>query len=104
MLAPSSSTEPGMRLRAERERLRLSTRAVEQLSELIAQEKKDRTLYVSHNWATDVDGKFKPKIAKLYNLSLIYECDFDKVCALIGLNICDLGKERGIVTLCRIRI
>jgi hypothetical protein len=100
MLAPSSSTEPGKCLRAERERLRLSTRAVERLSELIAQEKKDRTLYVSHNWVTDVEnGKFKPKLAKLYSLSLIYECDFDKLCALFGIDIGDLGKERGIITL-----
>jgi transcriptional regulator with XRE-family HTH domain len=100
MLAPSSSPEPGKRLRAERERLRLSTRAVERLSERIVQEKKDQALYVSHNWVTDVEnGKFKPGFSKLYSLSLIYQCDIDELFALFGMNVCDLGKERGLIAL-----
>jgi transcriptional regulator with XRE-family HTH domain len=100
MLAPPSSLEPGKRLRAERERLRLSTRGVERISQRIAQEKKNQALYVSHNWVTDVEnGKFVPSFPKLYSLSLIYECDIDELFTLFGLNVRDLGKERGLVTL-----
>ena len=100
MLAPSPSPEPGKRLRAARERLRLSTRAVERLSERIVQEKKDQALYVSHNWVTDVEnGKFKPGFAKLYSLSLIYECSIDELLGLFGHNVRDLGRERGLIAL-----
>ena len=100
MLARSSSLEPGKRLRAKRERLRLSTRAVERLSQQIAQEKKNQSLYLSHNWVTDVEnGKFKPSFSKLYSLSLIYECGIDELFSLFGLNVRDLGKERGLITL-----
>jgi len=100
MLAPSSTLEPGKRLRAERERLRLSTRAVERISQRIAQEKKNQALYVSHNWVTDVEnGKFTPTFPKLYSLSLIYECDLDDLFALFGLNVRDIGKERGLIAL-----
>jgi transcriptional regulator with XRE-family HTH domain len=100
MLAPSSSPEGGKRLRAERERLRLSTRAVERISQRIAQEKKNQALYVSHNWVTDVEnGKFTPSFPKLYSLSLIYECDITELFSLFGLNVRDLGKERGLISL-----
>ena len=100
MLAPSSSLEPGKRLRAERERLRLSTRGVERISQRIAQEKKNQALYVSHNWVTDVEnGKFVPSFPKLYSLSLIYECDITELFTLFGLNVRDLGKERGLISL-----
>jgi transcriptional regulator with XRE-family HTH domain len=100
MLALSPSPEPGKRLRAERERLRLSTRTVERISQRIAQEKKNQALYVSHNWVTDVEnGKFMPGFQKLYSLSLIYERDIDELFALFGLNVRDSGKERGLIAL-----
>jgi transcriptional regulator with XRE-family HTH domain len=100
MLAPFSSPEAGKRLRARRERLRLSTRAVERLSQQIAQQKKNQALYVSHNWVTDVEnGKFVPSFSKLYCLSLIYGCDIDEVFGLFGLRVRDVGKERGLIAL-----
>jgi transcriptional regulator with XRE-family HTH domain len=100
MSAASSSSDPGKRLRAERERLHLSTRAVEHLSERIARKKKNPTLYVPHNWLSQVEnGKFKPGFSKLYSLSLIYHCDIQDLLALFGLDIRDLGKERALVSL-----
>jgi transcriptional regulator with XRE-family HTH domain len=85
-------------VRAERERLRLSTRAVERISQRIAQEKRNQALYVSHNWVTDVEnGRFTPGFPKLYSLSLIYECDIDDLFALFGFNVRDIGRERGLV-------
>jgi transcriptional regulator with XRE-family HTH domain len=96
MLAPSSSSVAGKRLRAKRERLHLSIRRVEQISQQIAEEKKDPAFYVSHNWVSDLEnGKSKPRLAKFHSLSLIYECDINEILDLFGLNIHDLGKERG---------
>ncbi|HWR15466.1 MAG TPA: helix-turn-helix transcriptional regulator [Terriglobales bacterium] len=100
MSAPSSILDPGKRLRAERERLHLSTRAVERLSERIAQKKKNPTLQITHNWLSNVEnGKFKPGFSKLYSLSLIYQCDIEDLLALFGLDIRNLNKERALITL-----
>ncbi len=80
MLESTPSPEAGKRLRAERLRARLSTRAVQKLSQQIAQEKgNNQDYYISHGWLTDVEnGKFTPSIYKLYSLSLIYKCNYLK--------------------------
>lgn len=100
MLASSFSFEAGKRLRAKRERLRLSIRRVAQISQKIAQEKNDPAFYVPHNWISDLEnGKSKPRLAKFHSLSLIYDCDINEILGLFGLNIAELGSERGVVTL-----
>ena len=100
MLAPWSSYEAGKRLRAKRERRRLSIRDVERFSKKIAGEKNNPAYYVPHNWVSDLEnGKSKPRLAKFYSLSLIYECDINEILALFGLNVCDLDKERGLIAL-----
>jgi transcriptional regulator with XRE-family HTH domain len=100
MLAFSSSLEAGKRLRAVRERLGLTTRDVERLSEQIAAEKSDQAFSLSHNWVSDVEnGKFRPRLAKLYALCLIYKYDITEMLNLFGLNVLELAKERGIVAL-----
>ena len=100
MLAQSSSFEAGRRLRAKRERLHLSIRRVAEISQKIAKEKDDPAFYVPHNWICDLEnGKSKPRLAKFHSLSLIYDCDINEILALFGLNVLDLGKERGVVTL-----
>jgi transcriptional regulator with XRE-family HTH domain len=99
MLALPSSSEAGKFLRAKRERLRLSIRRVEQLSQKIAAEKNDPAFYVPHNWISDVEnGKSKPRLAKFHSLSLIYDCDINDILTLFGLNVADLGKTRGVIT------
>lgn len=100
MLASSFSFEAGKRLRARRERLHLSIRRVAQISQKIAQEKNDPAFYVPHNWISDLEnGKSKPRLAKFHSLSLIYDCDINEILGLFGLNIAELGSERGVVTL-----
>jgi transcriptional regulator with XRE-family HTH domain len=100
MLAPPSSFEAGKRLQAKRERLRLSIRRVANISQKIAEEKNDPAFFVPHNWISDLEnGKSKPRLAKFHSLSLIYDCDINEILALFGLNIADLGKERGHITL-----
>ena len=100
MLAQPSSFESGKRLRAKRERRHLSIRDVEKFSRKIVEEKSNPAYFVSHNWVSDLEtGRSKPRLAKFHSLSLIYDCDINEILALFGLNIADLGKERGLVAL-----
>jgi len=100
MLAPPFSFEAGKRLRARRERLHLSIRRVAHISQKIAQEKNDPAFFIPHNWISDLEnGKSKPRLAKFHSLSLIYDCDINEILALFGLNIADLGRERGHISL-----
>src|SRR5580704_8322119 len=101
MLAPTSSPDAGRRLRAERERLRLSTRDVERMSQAIALKRNDSDYYISHTWVADVEaGKFKPKLYKLHSLSLIYQRSLDEILAFFGLDVRQVGEE-GLVDLPR---
>lgn len=100
MLALSSSSEAGKRLRAKRERRQLSIRDVERFSQRIVEEKKNPAYYVPHNWVSDLEnGKSKPRLEKFHSLSLIYKCDINEILALFGLNIGDLDKEQGLIAL-----
>jgi hypothetical protein len=100
MLESTPSPEAGKRLRAERLRVRLSTRAVQKLSQQIAQEKNNQDYYISHGWLTDVEnGKFTPSIYKLYSLSLIYKCNYAEIVSFFGINVLDVAKEQSLVRL-----
>ena len=100
MLESKPSPEAGKRLRAERLRVRLSTRAVQKLSQQIAQEKNNQDYYISHGWLSDVEnGKFTPSIYKLYSLSLIYNRNYVEVAAFFGINLLDVAKEQRLVSL-----
>jgi hypothetical protein len=100
MLEPAPSPEAGKRLRIERLRVRLSTRAVQTLSQQVARDKNNQEYYVSHGWLTDVEnGKYTPSIYKLYSLSLIYRCNFLKIVGFFGINILDAAKEQRLVSL-----
>ena len=101
MLESTPSPDAGKRLRAERLRARLSTRAVQKLSQQIAQEKGDnQDYYISHGWLTEVEnGKFTPSIYKLYSLSLIYKCSYLKIMGFFGINILDAAREQRLVSL-----
>ena len=94
MLAPTSRPDPGSRLRAERERLRLSSRDVEDLSYEIAMARKDTRYWVSHSWVTDIEnGKYKPGVFKLRTLSLIYQCDYVEFLFLFDIPIAEAVKD-----------
>jgi transcriptional regulator with XRE-family HTH domain len=100
MLAQSSSTEAGKRLRAKREQRHLSIRDVERFSRRIVEEKKNPAYLVPHNWVSDLEnGRSKPRLAKFHSLSLIYGCDITEILSLFGLNISDLDHERGLIAL-----
>jgi transcriptional regulator with XRE-family HTH domain len=104
LLMPASipSPEGGKRLRAERMRLRLSTRDVERLSRRLAHEKKSQDYYISHAWLTDAEnGAFAPGIYKLYSLSIIYKRRYDEILAFFGIDLRDIGREQIWLTLPR---
>lgn len=102
MLAPTSCPDAGRRLRAERERLRLSTRDVERMSQAIALSRNDSDYYISHTWVADVEaGKFKPKLYKLHSLSLIYQRGLDEILGFFGLDVRQAGQEQGLANLPR---
>ena len=100
MLGSPPSPEAGKRLRAERLRVRLSTRAVQKLSQEIAREKNNEDYYISHGWLTEVEnGKFTPSIYKLCSLSLIYKCNFAEIVAFFGINFLDVAREQRLIGL-----
>lgn len=100
MLALSSSSDAGERLRAKRERRRLSIRDVEKLSRKIVEEKNNPAYYVSHNWVSDLEnGRSQPRLTKFQSLSLIYGCDITEILSIFGLHLSDLDQERGLIAL-----
>jgi len=100
MLAQSSNSEAGKRLRAKRERRHLSIRDVEKFSQRIVEEKNNPAYYISHNWVSDLEnGRSKPRLAKFHSLSLIYGCDITEILSLCGLTISDLDQDRGLIAL-----
>jgi hypothetical protein len=70
------------------------------MSEKIAQEKNNPAFFVPHNWISDLEnGRSKPRLLpRFHSLSLIYDCDINEILAAFGLNIADLGSERGHMT------
>ena len=100
MLIPKWDSDGGKRLKAERERLGLSTRDVERLSYELSQKLKNPYYYISRTWVADIEaGKFKPNLFKLHSLSLIYQRDLDEILGFFGLNFRDAAREPGLVGL-----
>src|SRR3569833_1253730 len=97
-----TSSYSGQRLRAQRERLHLSTREVESLSRQIAYDKKNQDYAVSHTWVTEVEnGKFVPTLFKLYSLSVIYHRSLDELLGFFGITYHDLLNDQKCIPLPR---
>src|SRR5215475_12050925 len=102
LLGSTPHAEAGRKLRAERMRVGLSTRAVQELSQRIAREKNNQEYYISHAWLTDAEnGKFTPTLYKLYSLNLIYSCNVFDMMAFFGINFLDVVREQRLVRLRR---
>jgi transcriptional regulator with XRE-family HTH domain len=100
MSALSSATDAGKRLRAVRERLRLSIREVERLSAELATKTNAPDYYISHTWLGEMEaGRLKPNIYRLKTLSLIYKRDLDELLAYFGISIRSAGPEHELVGL-----
>jgi transcriptional regulator with XRE-family HTH domain len=102
MLASSLSPDWGKRLRAERERLRLSLRDVEALSRIIAKDRQSRDYYIAHASLADIEnGKLAPTIHKLYSLCVIYGRDYDRLAILLGVPVPEVAKDHKALALPR---
>lgn len=94
MSAPVSATDAGKRLRAVRERMRLSMREVEDLSDEIARQMKGRQYFISRTWLAEIEsGSFKLNIYKLQSLSLIYRMGVDELLSFFGVGVPNRGTE-----------
>ena len=100
MLAPTSATDAGKRLRAARKRLRLSTREVADLSREIALKKNAPDFFISRTWLCRLEaGELKLNIYRLQSLSLIYRLGLDEILSYFGVDMRDAGTEQKLVGL-----
>jgi transcriptional regulator with XRE-family HTH domain len=84
----------GKRLKALREKLGLSTRAVQAMSRQIATEHQNEEFFLSHNWVTDIEnGRFRPGMFRMAAISVIYRRNYTEVASLFGLEIGDLRRD-----------
>jgi transcriptional regulator with XRE-family HTH domain len=98
MLASSSSLEFGKRLRAERERLRLSLRQVQELSRSIAEHRKNQEFCIAHSSLAGFEnGKQLPDIYKLYSLSVIYGRQYDKLATFFDVPVGEAEKDHTVL-------
>ena len=90
----------GKQLKAWREKLGLSTRAVRDMSRQIAREKQNEEFFLSHNWVTDIEnGRFRPGMFRMYAISVIYRRNYTEVAALYGLQMGDLRRDMASIDL-----
>lgn len=94
MLASGWSPEWGKRLRAERDRLGLSLRDVENLSHSIAEKLQNSDYNIAHTSLADIEnGKWPPTLHRLYTLSVIYGHDYDRLASMCGIPANEALKE-----------
>jgi hypothetical protein len=76
-------------------RLGLSTRDVEERSELIAVDKRNAEYRVSKTWLTEIEqGQFMPGLFKLYSVGTIYSKSFPELASYFGMRLADLSRDR----------
>jgi transcriptional regulator with XRE-family HTH domain len=89
------SPSAGERMRALRESLGLTTRDVQEKSQLVAEERHNSEYYISHAWVTDIEnGKFTPKIYKFYTFHVIYNRKITELLSYFGVPIGDSSHYR----------
>jgi transcriptional regulator with XRE-family HTH domain len=94
MWASSWNPEWGKRLRAERERLGLSLRDVETLSESIADRRQSSDYKIARTSLADIEnGKCAPSLHRLYTLSVVYGRDYDRMAILCGVPVSEAVSE-----------
>jgi hypothetical protein len=105
MTARKTNLVAGKWLKSVRERLGLSTRAVQEMSHRMAALKQNHEFFLSHNWITDIEAdKFIPGMFKLYSVSVIYQRRFSEVAAKFGLQIGDFSRDSASIGLPKTRL
>ncbi len=86
--------EPGLKLKAVRERLGLRFREVEAASNLIAQRHKNPDFAIGLSRLADMENKgVLPNIHRLYSLCAIYRLDFSEVLGWYGIDLDDIWRD-----------
>lgn len=86
--------EPGRRLRAVRERLRLKFRDVEEASQRIASRHGNDEYLIGLSRLADIENKgTTPTIYRLYSLCAIYGLDFTEALEWYGVELSSLGSD-----------
>lgn len=102
MSASGANLDAGKRLRAERLRVKLSTRDVEKYSQQIAAARGSQEYCISDTWLAQIEnGEFTPSIYKLYSLSRIYKRDYDEILSFFGISFKDLDERSAPISLPR---
>lgn len=105
MTARKTNLVAGKWLKSVRERLGLSTRAVQEISHRMAALKQNHEFFLSHNWITDIEAdKFIPGMFKLYSVSVIYQRRFSEVASKFGLQIGDFSRDSASIGLPKTRL
>jgi transcriptional regulator with XRE-family HTH domain len=93
---PGASTETaGMRLKLLRERLGLTLREVEALSQRLADKKHNEDYFISRGWLNNIEnGCYAPSLFKLYSLGAIYGTHWSNMFSLFGLHLSDFGRDQ----------
>jgi len=100
MWASSWNPEWGKRLRAERERVGLSLRDVETLSQDIAERRQSSDYKIARTSLADIEnGKCAPSLHRLYTLSVIYGHDYDRLAMVCGVPVSEALTEHRTLSL-----
>ena len=83
--------EPGLKLKAVREKLGLRFREVEKASNLIAQRHKSADFAIGLSRLADMENKgVVPNLHRLYSLCAIYRLDMNEVLGWYGIDVEDI--------------
>jgi transcriptional regulator with XRE-family HTH domain len=86
--------DPGQKLKRLRERLGLRYRDVEELSQKIADRRKDSEFSIAISRLADIENKnVVPSIYRLYTLCAIYRIDMAEALGWYGVSVEDLAKD-----------
>jgi transcriptional regulator with XRE-family HTH domain len=93
---------PNQRLKELRNRLRISTREVSDLSQKIAESEDNPEFHISNGWLTQVENSDSiPGIHKLYSLSAIYRIKITDLFLLFGIDLAKLHQHQLLAPLAR---
>ncbi len=86
-------SRPGDQLRELRNRLKVTTREVEDFSRTLAENSGNDEFYISNAWLTQLENKdCVPSIYKLFSLSVIYRTRFEDLLAFFGIDLGDSAR------------
>ena len=89
------SERAGIRLKRLRERLGLTLREVETLTQRLADQKHNEDFFVSRGWLNNIEnGIYTPSFFKLYALAAVYGVHWSSLFTLFGCNLREFGRDQ----------